>query len=189
MTKKNQQQSYEILSKKILNCHKCEGLNEKGSTESAPGYGNIYSKIMIIGQSLCRPCMETKIPFTGGSGRLLDRAFEEAGMKKSEAFITNVVHCHPPDNRKSFPHEIENCKNYLKEELEILDPKTIIPLGMDAVISILGEELWSSSVGKKISLTKHTVFPQYHPSYIMKQGKSVINLYVQNLARLLRANK
>lgn len=176
---------YRSLSKKILNCHKCPGLNEPNVTESSPGYGNINSKIMIIGQSLCKPCMKTKIPFTGGSGRLLDYAFEQAGLNKSDIFITNVVHCHPPDNRKSLPDEIKNCSMFLKKELEIIQPKAIIPLGMDAVISILGEDAWSSSVGKKINQSDYIVFSQYHPSYIMKQGKEAIKKYVKNISNIL----
>lgn len=186
MLKQERNMMYQSLSKKILNCHKCAGLNKKGETESAPGYGNLNSKIMIIGQSLCRPCMVTKIPFTGGSGRLLDYAFEKAGIKKSDVFITNVIHCHPPDNRKSFPYEIENCRGFLEQEMNIIKPKTVIPLGMDAVISVLGEQSWSQTVGKEIVLSKYKVFPQYHPSYIMKKGKVVIQKYVQNMAKLLQ---
>jgi uracil-DNA glycosylase family 4 len=44
--------------------------------------------------------METQVPFTGGSGRLIDDALALAGMPKNSIFITNVVHCHPPGNRK-----------------------------------------------------------------------------------------
>lgn len=51
----------------IKSCQKCEGLNSKElGTENAPGYGNTNSRIIFIGQSL----------FTGGSGKLLDLAFE-----------------------------------------------------------------------------------------------------------------
>lgn len=58
--------------------------------------------------------MESQIPFTGGSGRLLDDSLDIAGIAKHQIFITNVVHCHPPRNRKSLPRKslptwIKNC--------------------------------------------------------------------------------
>src|SRR5207249_3108523 len=106
---------YQALANQVKQCHKCEGLNLERLTESSPGFGNLNSKVIIVGQSLCRKCMETQIPFTGGSGRLLDQAFKIANMKKSDVFITNVVHCHTPDNRKSLPHEIANCSPFLLE--------------------------------------------------------------------------
>lgn len=94
------------LRENIKSCDLCVGLNsEKLGTENAPGYGNINSKVVLIGQSLCgKPCIEAQIPFTGGSGKLLDQAFEEANVCKKEIYITNVVKCHPPNNRKSEEH-------------------------------------------------------------------------------------
>lgn len=177
---------FQSLVKQIKQCRKCEGLNVQNITESAPGFGNLHSKVMIVGQSLCRKCMETQIPFTGGSGRLLDKAFEVAHISKSDVFITNVVHCHPPENRVSLIEEITNCRGYLLKELEIIKPKVIIPLGQDAVISILGEENWSKFVGKKVAHNSYIVYPMYHPSYIMKKGRKEIQKYVIRLAEILK---
>lgn len=47
-------------------------------------------------------------------------------------FTTNVVHCHPPKNRPSLPHEIDNCRPYLSREIDIVAPRLIISLGRDA---------------------------------------------------------
>lgn len=93
------------LRHSIKSCQKCEGLNSKElGTENAPGYGNTNSRIIFIGQSLCgKPCIEAQIPFTGGSGKLLDLAFEQANIEKKDIYITNVVKCHPDGNRKSEP--------------------------------------------------------------------------------------
>jgi len=160
----------------------------QGETESAPGFGNLFSRIMIIGQSLCAKCMKTQIPFTGGSGRVLDSAFEIAGVKKTDVFITNVVHCHTPDNRKSLPHEMANCRGFLLEELKLVKPKTIIPLGQDAVVSILGMDAWPSSVGKRVICNDYSVYPMYHPSYLRRKGTSQVRLYANSLANILKQN-
>ncbi len=121
------------LAEQIRTCDKCAGLNKKGKTQSAPGYGNVRSPIVIVGQSLCGPCMKEQQPFFGGTGKLLDQAFRNAGRdKKRDLYITNVVHCHPPRNRRSEQHEIENCASYLTEELDIVRPRLVIGLGGDA---------------------------------------------------------
>jgi uracil-DNA glycosylase family 4 len=106
-----------VLAEQFRACRRCEGMNIPGETQAAPGYGSVLSPVVIVGQSLRGPCMQKQEPFFGGSGVLLDRAFRQAGLAKQDLFITNVVHRHPPENRTSSPHEIANCRSYLRSEL------------------------------------------------------------------------
>ena len=177
---------FDALAKAIKECHRCEGLNIEGETEAAPGFGNLSAKIMVVGQSLCSRCMETQVPFSGGSGRLLDLALEQSNLRKTDIFVTNVVHCHTKGNRKSFPHEIANCRGYLMKEIEMVKPRAIIALGKDAVSSFLGPEAWPSEVGKRVVQPSYVVYPNYHPSYIMKLGKNRVTTYIQTLSEILR---
>ena len=79
-------------------------MNVPGETQSAPGFGTVCSPVVIVGQSLCgKPYMDSQIPFTGGSGKLIDEALDNVDKDKSDVFTTNVVHCHPPGNRPSRP--------------------------------------------------------------------------------------
>ncbi|WNG87745.1 uracil-DNA glycosylase family protein [Mycobacterium sp. ITM-2016-00317] len=107
-------------------------MNVAHVTASAPGYGCLTSPVALVGQSLCEKCIETQIPFTGGSGDLIDAAIERAGLKKVDLFISNAVHCHPPKNRASREHELVNCSPFLHRELEIVRPRLVITLGRDA---------------------------------------------------------
>jgi uracil-DNA glycosylase family 4 len=128
----DRQSRMDALKLDIKACRDCEGLNKRKVTESAPGFGSIDSPVAIVGQSLCQKCMDSGVPFTGGSGRYIDKALEDAGRNKRELFITNVVHCHPPDDRKSKRHEIDNCRHFLQDELAIVQPVLAIGLGDDA---------------------------------------------------------
>jgi uracil-DNA glycosylase len=162
------------LAHEIRACRRCPGMNIPGITEAAPGYGNPTSPVFLIGQSLCAPCMETQIPFTGGSGVLLDRAFHLANVRKDQIFITNVVHCHPPNNRSSQASEIENCTEYLRRELEIVQPKLVIGLGKDAENWLyrwmnVRLPLWSPDLSPAYSMQTKYLFV-YHPSYILRRG-------------------
>ncbi|OBK50180.1 uracil-DNA glycosylase [Mycobacterium gordonae] len=120
------------LDEEIKSCRRCDGMNVPHVTASAPGYGCLTSPAALIGQSLCEKCMATQIPFTEGSGDLIDEGIRLAGREKEHLFISNVVHCHPPKNRESHQHEIVNCSPFLHRELEIVQPRLVITLGRDA---------------------------------------------------------
>lgn len=129
----------DALAGDIAACRRCPGLNKPGVTGSAPGYGSETSPITLVGQSLCKPCMATGVPFTGGAGRFIDAALAAAGRRKEQLFVTNVVHCHPPDNRPSKPHEIVNCAEYLRRELALVGPRLIVGLGGEAHTALTSE--------------------------------------------------
>lgn len=165
------------LARQVKACRRCPGMNVSGKTEAAPGYGSATSPVMIIGQSLCGPCMETQIPFTGGCGLLLDAAFERAGVAKASLFITNVVHCHPPNNRSSYDHEIASCLSYLDAELSIVRPRVAIGLGKDA----------RSVLGPMEQHHRDTRFRFFqHPSYIRRRPPNEREAYIEDLATLIR---
>lgn len=177
------------LASLIRSCRACPGMNVSGSTESSPAYGDPTSPIVFVGQSLCHACMASQIPFTGGSGRLLDAALEKAGVTKRLVFTTNVVHCHPPKNRPSKPHEILNCSPFLAAELSCVAPKLVVGLGRDACTWLsrhYSRASWewspqnpeiSRGEGAKIGL-----FYAQHPAYIMRQPITIRERYVGELA-------
>jgi DNA polymerase len=171
-------------------------MNIPGVTQAAPGYGSVQSPVVIVGQSLCQQCMETQEPFTGGSGALLNDSLKIAGIAKKDAFITNVVHCHPPGNRKSHAHEKKNCSRYLHRELEIVRPRLVIGLGRDAEVALKAfypdarELQWPFRVphatGPEAASSPDLLFAP-HPSWIKRQhDDSLEEQYVTRLARALK---
>jgi len=171
----------------IKSCRLCEGLNsEELGTLNAPGYGNKNSKVVLIGQSLCgKPCIEAQTPFTGGSGKLLDKAFQVAGVNKKDIYITNVVKCHPPNNRKSNEHEIVNCSPYLTQELKWVAPQQIICLGKDAW-AFFNSEI-SSPCEKEVKMNGEAtkIHFVYHPSYIKRKPKEDQEHYINAIANII----
>jgi uracil-DNA glycosylase len=182
------------LAAEVRACGLCEGMNIPGVTQSAAGYGSVQSPVAIVGQSLCEPCMETQIPFTGGSGQVLDDNFAIAGITKERLFITNAVHCHPPANRRSLRHEIEKCSPYLHRELEIVLPKLIIGLGRDAERALRSAYrearvlAWPFSAPRtrlNAAPSPDLLFAK-HPSWIKRQHDADLEQeYVTSLARAL----
>jgi uracil-DNA glycosylase len=123
----------DALAANISACRRCPGLNEQGRTGSAPGWGSETSPVMLVGQSLCKACMEyPPEPFRGGSEWLITRALERVDRMKSDLFVTNAVHCHPPDDRASQDHEKANCARFLRRELALVRPLLVVGFGDDA---------------------------------------------------------
>lgn len=180
--------TWEQLDAQIKSCGLCAGLNCKETgTLNAPGYGNTNSKVVLIGQSLCgKPCIEAQIPFTGGSGNLLDQAFQQAGIQKKDIYTTNVVKCHPPNNRKSHDHEIRNCITYLDRELQWIAPSQIVCLGKDAW------RYFNKSTGSpckrdvRLNGNVTTIHFLYHPSYIKRKSKEEQKKYVEYIAAIVK---
>lgn len=89
--------------------------------------GSPDSPVVIVGESLGR--QRSRIPFDGGSGRLLNRALEEAGTTKDAVFTTNVVDWHPLNSYQLTQRDISNETPRLKRELDAVSPKLVICLG------------------------------------------------------------
>ena len=183
---------FTALNARIKQCKKCDGLNQEASpdreaTLNVPGYGDINSNVVIIGQSLCgNPCINSQIPFTDGCGDLLDEAFDKAGIRKNQLYISNVVKCHPPNNRPSKAYEKRNCQEYLEQELMFLSPNVIICLGGDA------RDHFDKNA--KLQTDKRVLFNGimtefhflYHPSYIQNRcAKEKRQPYIEQLAAII----
>jgi uracil-DNA glycosylase family 4 len=183
----------EVVKAEIVQCQRCDGMNIHDVTQASPGYGSPESPVVVVGQSLCgKPCMRAQIPFTGGSGRFLNLGLERAGLAKSDIFTTNVVHCHPPGNRPSLPHEIKNCRPYLLRELDIVQPRLVVGLGKDASAALRdvypkADELpWPFASPRSPTAAGPKLLAVPHPSWIKWQPQEERQEYVESLAVALR---
>ncbi len=198
MTADARQRQKAELDRKIKACRRCvhpDRLNEPGVTESAPGFGSVHSPVAIVGEALCRACMKEQEPFYGGSGRVLDRGFERADVAKSDLFITNSIHCHPPDDRDPHPHESANCLPFLRAELrEIVQPRLVIGVGKFAKAALLEVYPEARQLSWPFRVPRarrddppdlpHLLFPQ-HPYFIMTRPRAVRDHYERQLARAI----
>lgn len=75
--------------------------------------------------------------FIGPSGRVLDDLLDEAGVGRDEIYMTNLVKCMLPKYRRPRENEIAACSVYLEEEIELICPATLVPLGYFATRFIL----------------------------------------------------
>jgi len=185
----NEERTWDELEVSIKDCRNCVGMNITGKTQSAPGYGNKESPIVLIGQSLCNACMKTQIPFTGGSGKVLDIIFQrcKAIEEKSDIYTTNLVKCHPLHNRTSKPEEKKACTPFLVDEIRLIKPKLVIPMGADATKAFLGYRAKITELAYKPHTNgEYTLIPMFHPAYIMRQHSRIhTTAYVRRFVAFL----
>ncbi len=93
------------------------------------GAGNADADLMFVGEAPGASEDEQGIPFVGQAGKLLQKLLLEIGIQRSDVFIANTIKCRPPANRDPLPVEIENCKEYLYRQVELIQPNVICTLG------------------------------------------------------------
>ncbi|MEN6386856.1 MAG: uracil-DNA glycosylase [Phycisphaerales bacterium] len=161
----------EKINKGIKQCTKCRLY--KTRTNAVPGEGPENSVIFFLGESPGKTEDISGKPFTGRSGKYLDKLLSEIGISRSEIYITSSVKCRPPQNRKPLPDELEICKaNWLVKQISILNPKLIVTLGKTALKQLTGREdnllqchgEISTEQGRKYLIT-------FHPASAMRFAK------------------
>ena len=140
------------------------------------GDGPVGAAIMLIGEAPGAQEDESGKPFVGRAGKFLESVLEDNGVNRESVFITNVVRCHPPGNRRPDDGEIKSCRSYLSEELREVRPKIVVALGFVAIKALTGSsEKLGKIIGREVDVDfngmKLRVVPCYHPSAAMRNRK------------------
>lgn len=157
------------LKNRILNCTACE--LHKTRNHAVWGEGNTNAEIMLIGEAPGYDEDRTGRPFVGKSGQLLDKILAASGFTRSEhVFMSNVIRCRPPGNRIPTEDEVNACINYLFEQIELVNPRIIIPLGSTALKRLFKDNSLKITQlrGKWIEWENRLVMPVYHPSALLR---------------------
>jgi uracil-DNA glycosylase len=153
-------------------------------------------RVMLVGQAPGKTEVGDRRPFAGRAGKTLFRWLERAGVSeelfRSRVYIAAVTRCYPGPSpsgrgdRVPSPRERALCAPWLDEELRMIRPRVLIPVGRLAIDRFIGAEPLDRVVGRVIEVT-HTggrshAIPLPHPS----GASSWINL-PDNRALLERA--
>ena len=158
----------EKLARQIVVCTKCELHSSRKN--AVPGEGPAQAEIMFIGEGPGAREDEQGRPFVGASGKFLDQLLEQAGVTRSEVWITNVVKCRPPGNRDPLPDEIEICtSNYLQHQIKILNPSIIVTLGRFSMGLFFKGAKITQIHGQMQKVEDRFVIPMFHPAAALHQ--------------------
>ena len=154
--------SLKDLNDQILKCEKCA--LAKTRTNVVPGEGSGDAEIMFIGEGPGKNEDEQGVPFVGAAGKLLDKLIESIGLTRKDVYIANVVKCRPPGNRDPLPEEVEACRPWLDQQIEIIKPKLIVLLGRHSMDRFLPNQKISLDHGQPKRRNGQVYFPIYHPA-------------------------
>ena len=162
------------VQRRVAICIKCPHL-ASSRTQTVFGVGNPDAEIMFVGEAPGADEDAQGEPFVGRAGQLLTRIIKAMGFARDDVYIANILKCRPDmpagsfGNRAPTPLEMQTCRPYLTEQIDIIQPKLIVALGAAAVEGLLGtrgtmRELrgrWHSFNGTPLMIT-------YHPAYLLR---------------------
>ena len=150
-------------------CTKCR--LSGGRTQVVYGVGSPTADLMFIGEGPGFNEDKQGVPFVGAAGQLLNTMLQEYEIPRNEVYIANVIKCRPPGNRDPLPDEIESCKPWLDEQLHLINPSVLMPLGNFAMRFVLNTQTSISKVrGQRFKIDGRIVIPTFHPAAILHGG-------------------
>jgi uracil-DNA glycosylase family protein len=163
------------LREAAAGCTACP-LHETG-TQTVFGEGSSKAEVVFVGE---QPGDQEDLqgkPFVGPAGKLFDKALEDAGIDRSQVYVTNVVkHFKWQARGKRRIHqkpnwsEIAACRPWLEAELEVVEPRVLVCLGATAAQALLGRDFRVSrqrGVPVESDLAEN-VIATVHPSSILR---------------------
>ncbi len=157
-------------------CRKCTIGSERRN--NVFGEGDPCARLMLVGEGPGETEDLTGRPFVGRAGQLLEKMIGAIGLAREDVYICNTVKCRPtlpglrgPRNRAPEPAEMENCRPFLDEQIELVRPSVILALGAPAAKSFLGRDFqitkmrgrwYEGPLGIPLMAT-------FHPAYVLRQ--------------------
>ena len=141
------------------------------ATNLVPGEGSATAAVMLVGEAPGASEDKSGRPFVGSAGKLLDRLLEEAGLERSDVFITNVVKARPPGNRDPKADEVAHHLPWLEAQLEVIGPRLLVPLGRHALVRFAPDAKITQAHGRVIERDGRTLFPMFHPAAALRNPK------------------
>jgi len=182
----------QVLKDECLACRRC---SIGGQMVHGKYISNVFSnmhylaKVMVLGQNPGKDEVEMGEPFVGISGRYWDEAVVSIGMNRSDFYISNVVRCYTPENRRPLPEEMDNCRYFLDKEISIIKPLIVVALGGLALKQLTGLGGIMKHHGTAIFSPRYKtfVFPMLHPSPLNIDTDGNEKIFLDDLRKLKEA--
>jgi uracil-DNA glycosylase len=163
----DKQATLDNLAKAYADCDKCP--LAAGRINLVYGEGNPDAQVMLIGEGPGDNENKTGRPFVGAAGQLLDKMLAAIQIKREEIYIANIVKCRPPQNRNPVNEERLACMPYLIEQIQIIQPKILLIMGLVAAQSLLGTTqslAWHRQIQHEFMGIP--AFVTYHPAALLR---------------------
>ena len=155
-------------------CTKCAHL-ACSRTQTVFGVGNPDADLMFIGEAPGADEDQQGEPFVGRAGQLLTRILKAMNFEREDVYIANILKCRPDmpagsfGNRTPTPTEMQTCRPYLVEQIDIIQPRVLVALGAVAVEGLLGTRAAMRELrGRWHTYNSIPLMITYHPAYLLR---------------------
>jgi DNA polymerase len=159
--------SWESLRTEVISCQLCSLCTTR--TQTVFGEGNLNADWLFVGEAPGEQEDEQGLPFVGEAGQLLSEMLRAMQLTREEVFLTNSLKCRTPLNRDPHVDEIKQCRDYLRRQITLIQPKLIIAVGRIAAQTLLESH---EKVGKLRGEVHHIentpLIAIYHPAYLLR---------------------
>jgi uracil-DNA glycosylase family 4 len=162
------EQTLAQIASEVSACTTC--VLHKTRNKSVPGEGPVNSEIMLIGEGPGFNENEQGRPFIGAAGKFLEELLGQAGLKRTDVWIGNVVKCRPPANRDPLPDELAACDLYLERQIAAINPKIIITLGRFSMGKFMPGVKITQVHGQMRKVGDRFVIAMFHPAAALHQA-------------------
>jgi DNA polymerase len=165
----------EALREEARRCTRCD--LHCMATQTVFGEGPVNAKVMIVGE---QPGDQEDLagrPFVGPAGKVFNEAVSAAGIDRTQFYITNAVkHFKYEPRGKRRIHqkpnmgEVQQCRWWLVQELDLVQPKLVVAMGATALFSLTEMRHKLEDVrGRPIAMENgRMLFVTVHPSYLLR---------------------
>jgi DNA polymerase len=148
-------------------CTKCRLAGAR--TQVVFGVGHPNADLMFVGEAPGRDEDLKGEPFVGKAGQLLTDIIKAMKLTRDDVYIANVIKCRPPENRNPEPDELDACRPYIKQQVELIKPKVIVALGKFGLQSLTEKAYSITAVrGQWLDYQGIKLMPTYHPAYLLR---------------------
>ena len=160
------------LKKEVSICTQCE--LHQTRTQTVFGVGNPQADWLVIGEAPGADEDRQGEPFVGRAGQLLNSMLLAIGLQREQVFIANILKCRPPNNRDPKTEEVVACESYLRQQIELINPKIILAVGRIAAQNLLKVD---TPIGKmrgnryQYPDSELPVIVTYHPAYLLRSPR------------------
>jgi DNA polymerase len=163
------------LQAEAARCRRCPLFGP--ATQIVFGEGPQRAKLMFVGEQPGDQEDMQGRPFVGPAGQIFDTALTQAGLDRSQAYVTNAVKhfkFKPEGKRRIHERpnvgEVNHCRWWLKREIEMVQPDLIVALGATAARSLTGRNVAITTIRGNILESEEgvPVLVTIHPSYLLR---------------------
>ena len=141
------------------------------------GQGSAHAELVFVGDAPGDNEAAVGTPFQGDSGAKLDEMIKAMGLSREQVCLTYVVKCPLQEQHPATQEQLDQCASFLVEQLLVIRPKVIVPLGGPAAkhlmrsgegISLLRGKwgVWTPPHGCQVPTIP--VMPTFHPAYLLR---------------------